>query len=98
MPNLNVTYEQMQTAAGQLRAGQVDLETRLGELRALVTQLVQDGFTTSAASGAFDVAYEQFTAGARTTIGGIESMAQFLTSAASALQSTDEQLAARIAY
>jgi len=37
MPNLNVTYEQMQTAAGQLRAGQVDLETRLGELRALVT-------------------------------------------------------------
>jgi len=97
MPNLNVSYDQMQLAASRLRGGQADLEARLGELRALVGQLAQDGFTTSAASGAFEAAYEQFTLGATTTIGGIESMAQFLTGAAAALQSADEQLASRIA-
>jgi len=97
MANLNVTYDQMQTASTRLRSGQADLEARLGELRDLVAQLVQDGFTTSAASAAFDASYEQFTVGARTAVGGIEGMAQFLTGAAEALQSTDEQLAARFA-
>ncbi len=96
MANLNVTYDQMASASAQLRAGQADLETKLGELRSLVGQLISDGFTTSAASGAFDASYEQFTTGARTTVGGIEGMAQFLDSAASALQSTDEQLASQI--
>lgn len=97
MTNLSVTYDRMSSAAMQLRTGQTDLETRLGELRSIVAQLITDGFTTSAASGAFDASYEQFTAGARTTIGGIEGMAHFLDSAATALQSTDEQLASRLA-
>ncbi|MBO9578389.1 MAG: WXG100 family type VII secretion target [Microbacteriaceae bacterium] len=96
MANLNVTYDQMASAAAQLRVGQGDLETKLNELRSLVSQLVTDGFTTSAASGAFDASYEQFTSGARTTVGGIEGMAQFLDSAAAALQSTDEQLASQL--
>ena len=96
MATLNVTYDQMQTTATQLRGGQADLEAKLGELRGLVAQLVMDGFTTSAASGAFDASYEQFTAGARTAVGGIEGMAQFLSSAADALQSADEQLAGRL--
>ena len=96
MANLNVTYEQMQTAASQLRNGQTDLESKLGELRGLVAQLVTDGFVTSVASGAFDASYEQFTTGARTTIGGIDGLAQFLDSASAALQSTDEQLASRL--
>ncbi|HWL01126.1 MAG TPA: WXG100 family type VII secretion target [Microbacteriaceae bacterium] len=96
MANLNVTYDQMQTTSTQLRSGQADLEAKLGELRGLVAQLVLDGFTTSAASGAFDASYEQFTAGAKTAVGGLEGMAQFLSNAAAALQSTDEQLAGRL--
>lgn len=96
MANLNVTYDQMQGAAGRLRAGQADLESKLQELRSLVAQLVQDGFTTTRASGAFDSAYEQFTSGAQRTVQGIDGMAQFLEKAAAALQSTDEQLASSI--
>ena len=79
MANLNVTYDQMQSAAGRLRQ--------------LVAQLVQDGFTTTRASGAFDASYTEFTTGATKTVQGIEGMASFLEKAAQALQSTDEQLA-----
>ena len=93
MANLNVTYDQMQSAATRLRNGQNDLQTKLNELRSLVQQLVQNGFTTSRASGAFDTAYQEFTQGATQ---GIDGMADYLNKAAQALQQTDEQLAQSI--
>lgn|SRR5690625_848934 len=96
MANLNVTYEQMNAAATRLRAGQGDLEAKLNELRALVNELVSNGFTTTSASGAFNSSYEQFTTGAQRTVQGIEGMASFLNKAAEALRSTDEQLASSI--
>ncbi len=96
MANLNVTYEQMNSAATRLRSGQGELEGKLNELRALVNDLVANGFTTSSASGAFNASYEQFTTGAQRTVQGIEGMAQFLNKAAEALKSTDEQLASSI--
>ena len=89
-------YDAYEGAATRLRAGQSDLEAKLNELRSLVNQLVQDGFTTSRASGAFESSYEQFTTGATRTVQGIDGMAQFLEKAAQALQSTDEQLASQI--
>ena len=96
MANLNVTYEQMNSAATRLRTGQGDLETKLNELRSLVNELVSNGFTTTSASGAFNSSYEQFTTGAQRTVQGIEGMATFLNKAAEALRSTDEQLASSI--
>ncbi len=96
MANLNVTYDQMNSAASRLRDGQNELEANLQRLRQLVAQLVQDGFTTSRASGAFDASYTEFTTGATKTVQGIEGMASFLEKAAQALQSTDEQLASQL--
>ena len=96
MANLNVTYDQMQSAAGRLRDGQSELEANLQRLRQLVAQLVQDGFTTTRASGAFDASYTEFTTGATKSVQGIEGMASFLEKAAQALQSTDEQLASQL--
>lgn len=96
MANLNVTYAEMESAAGRLRAGQAELEQKLNELRQQVAQLVANGFTTSAASGAFDESYQKFTTGATQTVQGIDGMAQFLNKAAQAMQQTDEQLAAAI--
>nr|WP_315282424.1 WXG100 family type VII secretion target [uncultured Actinomyces sp.] len=93
MANLNVTYDQMQSAATRLRNGQKDLESKLNELRSLVQQLVQNGFTTSRASGAFDSSYQEFTQGATRTVQGIDGMADYLNKAAQALQQTDEELA-----
>lgn len=96
MANLNVTYERMRESASALRAGQAELETRLLQLQSLVEGLVADGFTTTTASGAFAVSYEQFTGGAKTAVGGLEAMARFLDVAAATLQQADEELAARI--
>lgn len=96
MANLNVTYEQMDSAATRLRSGQGELEAKLNELRALVNELVSNGFTTTSASGAFNSSYEQFTTGAQRTVQGIDGMAQFLNKAAEALRATDEQLASSI--
>ena len=93
MANLNVTYDQMQSAATRLRNGQQDLESKLNELRSLVQQLVQNGLTTSRASGAFDSSYQEFTQGATRTVRGIDGMADYLNKAAQALQQTDEELA-----
>lgn len=96
MANMNVTYDQMNSAANRLRAGQADLEAKLTELRSLVNELVSNGFTTSSASGAFNTSYEQFTTGAQRTVQGIEGMASFLNKAAETLKATDEQLASSI--
>lgn len=93
MANLNVSYEQMETAAGNLRTGQEEIVENLTHLRGLVERLIEDGFTTSSASGAFDAAYKEFDSGANSTIQGIEGMASFLDKAAQALSSTDEELA-----
>ncbi len=93
MANLNVSYEQMQSAADKLRAGQAEIESNLEHLKALVQQLVADGFTTSSASGAFDASYTEFSQGATKTVQGIEGMAQFLVKAADTLKQTDEELA-----
>ncbi|PZU41012.1 MAG: WXG100 family type VII secretion target [Microbacterium sp.] len=96
MSNLNVTYDQMHQAAGRLRQGQAEIEANLQQLRQLVAQLVQDGFTTTRASGAFDASYTEFSTGATKTVQGIDGMATFLDKAAEALRTTDEQLASQL--
>ena len=96
MANLNVSYDSMTTSATRLRNGQQEIESNLRALRQLVSQLVQEGFTTSRASGAFDASYNEFNTGATKTVQGIEGMAQFLDKAAQALQQTDESLAQQL--
>lgn len=96
MANMNVTYDQMHQAASELRAGQAEIEANLQKLRQRVQQLVQDGFTTSRASGAFDASYQEFSTGAQKTVQGIDGMATFLDKAAEALRTTDEQLASQL--
>ncbi len=43
MPNVNVTYAEMQAAARQLQAGGADVEGDLTRLKQLVDSLVTDG-------------------------------------------------------
>lgn len=97
MTDLDVSYDQMQSAAGRLRAGQDELAATLQQLRELVGQLVADGFTTTAASGAFQLAYEQFTQGALQAVSGLDAMSQFLERAAQTLAEVDSRLAAQLA-
>lgn len=94
MTNLSVSYDDMNTAAGQLDTGKGALEDKLNELQRLIDTLVTGGFVTDSASGAFNDSYMQFTTGATQTVGGLTGLSNFLRSAASTLGDADEQIAA----
>lgn len=96
MANLNVTYEDMRSAANQLTNGQAEIEGTLDKLRALVEDLVNGGYVTDKSSKAFNASYEEFTSGAKTTIEGLTGMGEYLTQAAEALEQTDEKLASSL--
>lgn len=93
MTDMAVTYASMEAAAKQLQAGEHEIIGQLNKLKALVAQLVADGFVTDAASKQFEASYEEFNKGATQTIQGLNGMGQYLTSAASAYRDTDQQLA-----
>jgi uncharacterized protein YukE len=92
MANLNVTYGEMTDAAGQLLTGKEDLITRLTTLQTLVNGLVESGFVTDSASGAFQASYDLFTQGTTQAVTGLDGMSGFLTSAADALANVDTEL------
>jgi WXG100 family type VII secretion target len=93
MANMNVTYSEMTDAANRLISGKDDITAKLHELQNLVNSLVQGGFVTDSASGAFHTSYEQFTKGTTEAVNGLDGMSQFLTKAADALQNVDSELA-----
>jgi WXG100 family type VII secretion target len=94
MANMNVSYDELQTAANQLRTGQQALQDQLTSLQSFIQNLVSSGFVTDQASGAFNETYDGFTKAANATVGNLEKLAINLESTARILQDTDSQLAA----
>jgi WXG100 family type VII secretion target len=93
MPNVNVTYAEMEAAAKQLTNGHTDISTRLSSLKTMVDGLVQGGYVTDSSSKAFESSYAEFNTGVTKTIEGLEGMAKYLSAAAKAFGDTDSQLA-----
>jgi WXG100 family type VII secretion target len=91
--NVNVTYQDMRDAASKLRAGQHDIQQKLGDLQKYVNQLVNGGYVTDRSSKQFEQSYTEFNHGATQTINGLDGMAKFLEQAAQTFQQADEQLA-----
>ena len=96
MPNLNVTYADMQSAANQLKAGEQQIEGDLSRLKQLIDNLVASGYVTDSSSRQFEASYAEFNAGATRMIQGLMGMGQYLDAAARAFQETDAQLAASL--
>jgi WXG100 family type VII secretion target len=96
MANVNVTYQQMEEAAGRLNNGRSEIDSLLGQLKSLVDQLVSDGYVTDSSSRSFQSSYDEFTTGAKNTIAGLEGMAQYLTQAAATFRDADTQLASAL--
>lgn len=92
MANVNVTYEEMRSAASQLRNGQEHLNSTLTELSALINNLVQSGFVTDLASVTYHDQFEQFTNGTRQAVDALEGLAAYLEQAADTLSATDSDL------
>jgi WXG100 family type VII secretion target len=96
VPNVNVTYAEMQSAARQLQAGEQTIEGDLTKLKHLVDNLVASGYVTDTSSKHFQDSYTQFTSGATRMIQGLTGMAQYLDAAVKAFGDTDAQLAAAL--
>lgn len=96
MPNLNVTYADMQSAASQLKSGEQQIQSDLARLKSLVDNLVASGYVTDASSKQFEASYTQFNTGATKMIEGLNGMGQYLDAAAKAFNETDTHLAAAL--
>jgi WXG100 family type VII secretion target len=96
MPNVNVTYADMQSAANQLRNGESQIEGDLATLKKLIDNLVASGYVTDSSSKQFEASYTEFNTGATKMIQGLTGMGQYLDTAARSFQETDAQLAAAI--
>jgi WXG100 family type VII secretion target len=96
VPNVNVTYGEMQSAARQLQAGEQTIEGDLAKLKRLVDNLVAGGYVTDASSRQFEASYTQFSTGATKMVQGLNGMGQYLDAAVKAFTETDTQLAASL--
>jgi WXG100 family type VII secretion target len=96
VPNVNVTYADMQSAANQLKAGEQQIAGDLARLKSLIDNLVASGYVTDSSSRRFEASYAEFNTGATKMIEGLTGMGQYLDTAARAFQETDAQLAASL--
>jgi uncharacterized protein YukE len=92
VPNVNITHAEMQSAVGQLQAGEQMIEGDLGKLK-LVDNIMTSRCVTDTSSRHFHGSYTQFSLSATRMIQGLNGMAQYLDTAVKAFGDTDAQLA-----
>jgi WXG100 family type VII secretion target len=93
MTNLRVTYQDMSAAAAGLRTGRADIESVLSRLQSAVTALVSNGYVTDGSSKSFQAAYDEFNAGVRQVVQGLDGMGTYLDTAAATFEQADQELA-----
>jgi WXG100 family type VII secretion target len=96
MPDTNITYAEIQSAATQLTTGESQINETLLSLQTVIQNLISNGFTTDTASGVFESAYQEFTTGVRSVVAGLSEMSNFLTSVATSYQDMDQTIASKI--
>lgn len=90
MPDVNVTYEAMENAAQRLLSGHEEITGQLSALKAVVDDLVENGFVTDVASKSFQEGYTEFNTGVTQTLEGLETMSTYLTTAAERFREVDQ--------
>ncbi len=88
--DFGVSYDAMETAAGKLEDGQVDIETLLEDLQGVVDDLVEDGFKTEKASDNYRTNYQELTDSLKEAAQSVGAMAQWLTKTADDLRGFDD--------
>jgi len=96
MADTNISYAEIQAAATQLTTGESQINETLMSLQTVIENLITNGFTTDTASGVFQSAYQEFTAGIRGVIAGLTEMSSFLNSVAASYQDMDQSIASKI--
>ncbi len=93
MPNLNVTYGDMNQVASKMRNNKTTIDATLNETRTMVSELVASGFVTDKAAPKFDETATTFNTSALTTMETLAQLSQWLDSAVVALEDADTQIA-----
>lgn len=96
MANIQVSYEEMRSAAGRLKAGEEEITQRLGALQQMISQLVEGAFKTESASPKFRESYDAWNKGAQQAIAGLKGMQTFIESAVSRHQELDSSLSSNL--
>ncbi len=91
--DVDLTYAEMEKEAGKLLKDMDRLHKELDTIDDRIKNLVQSGFTTQKASGAFEKSFEDFTKGAKQTMEGLEGLSEFLKKAKEAFENLDIELA-----
>ncbi|WP_147437779.1 WXG100 family type VII secretion target [Streptomyces radicis] len=90
--DIDVTYQDMRDAGDDLIEAKGELLTKLNQLRAYVSDLVRDGYVTSASSGAFDQQYQVFHDGGTQAVEALQGLGDFLKGAADGFSNLDQEL------
>lgn len=96
MANVSISYEEMTAAAARLGAGRDEITAKLQDLQRQIQALVGSGFVTDRASKRLESVYLEYTSSANTAIDRLTEIQQFITQAAAAHRSMDDEIAARI--
>lgn len=91
--DLDVTYDDMRSAAKHVVKEKEKLQEKLDGLRKYIANLVEGGYVTKSSSKAFDDNFDEFTKGAKETLDGLDGMGNYLTTAADKFEQIDEELA-----
>jgi WXG100 family type VII secretion target len=96
MADVNVNYESMENAAQRLSAGQEEITSQLSALKAMVDELVDNGFVTDVASGSFHESYTEFNTSITQAIEALDAMSRYLNSTVSTFRDADSS--SRVAF
>ena len=96
MPNLDITYSDLNDTATFMDTGRASIETTLLSLQNRVLALTASGYRTDQASGEYELSYKALNDGIRQAVAGLEGMAAFLRATADAYTEVDSQMAAGI--
>ena len=88
-----VDYAAISSTQSALKTGHAEIEATLARLKGLVGNLVETGFRTEKASGAFFQSFDAWNAGAIQAINGLEGMQQALQAVIQGHQDLDAGLA-----
>lgn len=92
--DFGATYSEMEGAANRLRDGRSSISDTLKELQAIIDELVEDGFKTEVASGAYSQAYSDLTTSLDDASNAVDDMATALDAMAEKIKTQDADMAA----
>ncbi|GAB3278024.1 MULTISPECIES: WXG100 family type VII secretion target [unclassified Microbacterium] len=91
--DFGATYSEMEGAAAKLRDGRSSIGDTLKELQGIIDELVEDGFKTENASGAYQTAYQELTSSLDDASEAVNDMADALDKMADQIRDTDAGMA-----